>query len=126
MGEGLACDGSSTGYGFTLSSGALAPTRVCMSVDIDALTLSGACRSPNRRNGTIQAGASPGGTDQDDTARRVKPLGGRRGVGRNVATLVDLPAADAPEIDPLDLDEVLRFLEAIRGHRLRPSTWSRS
>ena len=42
----------------------------------------------------------------------------REWVGRNVATLVDLPEADAPEIDPLELDEARRFLEALRGHRL--------
>jgi integrase len=39
-------------------------------------------------------------------------------VGRNVATLVDLPKADTPEVDPLELDEALRFLEVLQGDRL--------
>ena len=39
-------------------------------------------------------------------------------IDRNVATLVDPPRAQRPEIRPFDPNEARQFLEGVRGHRL--------
>lgn len=73
----------------------------------------------------VQAGSKPGNAHQvHRTARTALNVAEARGhIGRNPASLAKAPRVEDDEIEPYEVEEVRRILDAAAGHR-NPARWA--